>query len=162
MLSNLRNHSATQKGAWIAIFLTVAAGFEGFASRPYYDSVRVKTVCYGETAADHVDLNRTYTKSECLDLLAAAAPKYDAPLKRCLKKEVYDALPSHRHAALVSLAYNVGPAAVCRSSVVRDLNRGRVAAACDDFLKFDRGGGRVIRGLVNRRKAERQLCLEND
>jgi GH24 family phage-related lysozyme (muramidase) len=137
------------------------APFEGLVTHPYRDSVGVKTVCYGETAADHVVM-RNYTPAECKQLLEQSVPRYDVPLQKCIRKEVYDALPAHRHAALVSLAYNVGPAAVCRSSVVRDLNAGRVTAACNDFLRFNRAGGRVLSGLTRRREAERKECLRND
>lgn len=157
---HIQNHGS--KYAWVTVAVTIIAGFEGFSSRPYRDSVGVETVCYGQTAADHADFSKIYTKTQCQQMLGADLPKYDAPLKACLKPEVYNALPIHRHAALVSLAYNVGSGAVCKSSVVRDLNAGRITQACNDFLKFDRAGGKVLQGLVNRRKAERKLCLMND
>jgi len=128
----------------------------------YRDSVGVPTICYGATAADHVDLSKVYTKAQCEDMLGKDLPKYDAPLKRCLKPEVYNALPAHRHAALVSLSYNVGGSAVCHSSIVRYLNSGNVKAACDAFLLYDRAGGRVLQGLVNRRQSERALCLQEN
>lgn len=150
------------KYAWIGVCCTLVAGFEGFASRPYRDSVGVRTVCFGQTAADGADFSRVYTKAQCLQLLGRDLPKYDAPLKRCIKPEVYNALPPYRHAALVSLAYNIGAGGVCKSSVVRELNAGRVAAACNDFLKYDRAGGRVLKGLVNRRRAERAACLRSN
>lgn len=164
MFERAANHLSvhTRKYAWLAVALTMIAPFEGFYSHKYRDVVGVETICYGATAADGIDLNRTYTKQECLQILAKDLPKYDAPLKRCLTPAAYAALPPHRHAALVSLAYNVGDGAVCKSSVVRDLNAGRITQACDDFLKFDRAGGRVIQGLVNRRRQERTACLRSD
>jgi len=92
----------------VAIAITIVSAFEGFSGKKYYDSVHVATICYGATAADHVDLTRVYTKAQCQLMLGRDLPKYDAPLKKCLKPAVYNALPPHRHAALVSLAYNVG------------------------------------------------------
>lgn len=164
MLKTVSNHlqQHASKYAWVAVALAMIAPFEGYYGHAYRDVVGVKTICYGATAADGIDFNRTYTKQECLQILAKDLPKYDAPLQKCIKPEVYAALPPHRHAALVSLAYNIGPASVCRSSVVRDLNAGRVRQACDDFMKFDRAGGRVIQGLVNRRRQERVACLRSD
>ena len=150
------------KYAWVGICIGCVAVFEGYSPKMYYDSVHVPTICYGATKADGVDLTKVYTKQQCEDMLGKDLPKYDAPLQVCIKKEVYDALPPYRHAALVSLAYNIGTSAVCNSSVVRDLNRGDVKAACDDFLKFNRAGGRVLQGLVNRREAERKMCLQED
>jgi lysozyme len=158
--NHLKAHAA--KYAWVAVAVSMIAPFEGFYGHKYHDSVGVLTICYGATAADGVDFSKTYTKGQCLDMLARDIPKYDAPLKRCIKPEVYNALPVHRHAALVSLAYNIGSGGVCKSSVVRDLNAGRVQQACNDFLKFDRAGGRVLQGLVNRRRAERVSCLRTD
>lgn len=149
------------KYVWVTVAVTMVGAFEGLITHPYRDSVGVLTVCYGATAADHVQM-KNYTPAECKDMLARDLLKYDAPLKKCLKPEVYDALPLHRHVALVSLAYNVGDGAVCRSSVVRDLNAGRVRAACDDFMHFTRAGGRVLQGLVTRRRTEREACLRND
>lgn len=161
MFSNLvQTHG--NKAAWIVVALTITSGFEGLYLHPYYDTVHVRTVCYGETAADHVDLNRTYTKAECQDLLANSLPKYDAEIKRCLTPAAYAAMPAHRHAAMVSFTYNVGGGAFCKSSVARDLNAGRVSAACDALLLYDRGGGRVIQGLKNRRVAERKLCIQDN
>ena len=161
-MTKLRDHPHTQKAAWVVLAVTLVAGFEGLITHPYYDSVGVKTVCYGATAADHVDLTRTYTPQECKDMLAADLPKYDAEIQRCVDLDVYEQLPANRHAALVSLVYNIGGGAFCKSSVVRDLNAGRVRAACDDFLKFNRAGGRVLKGLTTRRQKERELCLKDD
>jgi|SRR5271166_3405290 len=150
-------HPAT----WIVVCTTCVAGYEGLYTHPYRDVVGVETVCYGETAADHVEF-RTYTPAECKDLLAASLPKYDAMVKKCLTKEAYDALPPYRHAAIVSFTYNVGGGAFCHSSVARDLNAGKVNAACNALLLYNRGGGRVIKGLDNRRHSERTMCLRND
>lgn len=155
-------NTPAKKAGWIAVAVTIVGAFEGLYLHPYYDSVGVRTVCYGATAADGVDLHRTYTKQECQDMLARDLPKYDAQVKKCLTPEVYNALPSSRHAAVVSLTYNIGGGAFCKSSVARDLNSGHIQQACDDFLKFNRGGGRVIKGLTNRRQQERVLCLRND
>ena len=164
MISTVANHLQKHgaKYAWVAVAVAMIAPFEGFYGHKYHDSVGVLTICYGATAADGVDFSKTYTKGQCLDMLATDIPKYDAPLQRCIKPEVYNALPVHRHAALVSLAYNIGSAGVCKSSVVRDLNAGRVQQACNDFLHFDRAGGRVLQGLVNRRRQERVACLRTD
>lgn len=147
---------ATKTAAWLAIAVVIVAGFEGLYTRPYHDVVGVLTVCYGETAADQVDLKRTYTPAECKEMLARDLPKYDAELRKCIHVQ----MSPNVEAAVVSLGYNVGTAAVCRGSVAANLNRGDIRAACDSFLRYDRAGGRVIQGLVNRRQAERRLCLK--
>lgn len=147
---------AGKAAAWLTICVVMVAGFEGLYTHPYRDIVGVKTVCYGETAADGVDLNRDYTKQECMDLLQKSLPKYDAELRKC----IHVAMAPQVEAAVVSLGYNVGTAAVCRGSVAAALNRGDVRTACNNFMLYDRAGGRVVQGLVNRRTQERALCLK--
>jgi lysozyme len=158
----IRTTSRSPIAAWLIIAVTLIAGFEGFYSRVYRDSVGVPTICYGATAADHVDLNRTYTKPQCQTMLASDIPKYDAQAQKCLTSKAYSAMPPYRHAAIVSFVYNVGEGAFCNSSVARDLNNGNITGACNALLLYNRGGGRVIAGLTNRRHAERVLCLRGD
>jgi lysozyme len=154
--------AAKQPASWIVIAVTCVSLFEGLYTHPYYDVVGVKTVCYGATAADHVDLNRNYTPDECKAILASDLPKYDAMLQKCLTPVAYKTLPPYRHAAMVSFVYNVGPGNFCKSSVAKDLNAGNPKAACDALLLFNRAGGRVIKGLVNRRNTERTMCERDD
>ncbi len=154
-----------KKAGWAAVALVavpLVANYEGLFLHPYRDVVGVKTVCYGATAADGVDLSRSYTKAECEQMLGNDLPKYDAMLQKCLTKEAYAALPVHRHAALVSFVYNLGPGPICKGAVGRDLNRGNVSAACHDMLSYDHAGGRRIKGLTTRRQSEYKLCIRND
>jgi lysozyme len=158
-------NTKTKKAGWaavLAIAIPLVGNYEGLFLHPYRDVVGVKTVCYGATAADHVDLSRSYTKAECDKMLGDDLPKYDAMIQKCLTKEAYNALPPHRHAALVSFVYNLGPGSVCSGGVGRDLNRGNVSAACHDMLAYDHAGGRRIKGLTIRRQSEYKLCMEND
>lgn len=141
-----------------AIAVPLVANYEGFFGHRYLDSVGVPTICYGATAADHVDMSRTYTKAECQEMLKNDLPKYEAQVERC----IHVAMPPHRNAAILSFTYNVGGGALCKSSVARYLNAGDVRRGCDALLLYNRGGGRVISGLTNRRKSERTLCLRND
>ena len=59
--------------------------------------------------------------------------------------------------ALVSLAYNIGSGALRSSTLLRVLNAGDYEGAADQFLRWNRGGGRVLPGLTRRREAERKL-----
>ena len=150
-------HPATWASV-VAIALPLVANYEGFFGHKYKDSVGVDTICYGATAADHVDMSRTYTKAECQKMLANDLPKYEAQVERC----IHVPMPPHRNAAILSFTYNVGGGALCKSSVARYLNAGQVQRGCDALLLYNRGGGRVIAGLTNRRRSERVLCLRND
>lgn len=59
--------------------------------------------------------------------------------------------------ALVSFAYNCGESALARSSILKCLNAGDREAAARGFALWNRGGGRVLPGLVRRRAAEAAL-----
>jgi lysozyme len=60
----------------------------------------------------------------------------------------------------VSFAYNVGGGNYCGSTLVRKLNAGDTAGACNELTRWTRAKGIVLPGLVKRREAERQLCLQ--
>jgi lysozyme len=112
------------------------------------------TVCTGETRVEM----RRYTEAEC-----------NAMLQRTLKRDfapgVLKAVPGlkdrpNQYGASISLAYNIGVAGFSRSTVARRFNAGDWKGGCDAFLMWNKAGGRVIKGLDNRRRAERQLCLK--
>ncbi len=64
-------------------------------------------------------------------------------------------------AAAISLAYNIGGGAYARSTVAARFNARQWPAACDAFLLWDKAGGVVIKGLLDRRAKERALCLKD-
>ncbi|HHJ4404335.1 TPA: lysozyme [Citrobacter freundii] len=61
--------------------------------------------------------------------------------------------------ALVSFAYNVGSRALSTSTLLKKLNAGDIKGAADEFLRWNKSGGKVMPGLTNRREAERALFL---
>jgi len=64
-----------------------------------------------------------------------------------------------RFDALVSFAFNVGLGSLQRSSLRMKTNRGEFEEAADEFLKWTKAGGRVLPGLVKRRRDERALYM---
>lgn len=61
--------------------------------------------------------------------------------------------------ALVSFAYNVGSRALSTSTLLKKFNDGDVQGAADEFLRWNKAGGKVLNGLSRRREAERALFL---
>jgi lysozyme len=59
--------------------------------------------------------------------------------------------------ALVSFSFNVGLGTLQRSTLRQKHNRGDYEGAADEFLKYCKAGGKVLKGLENRRKDERSL-----
>lgn len=62
--------------------------------------------------------------------------------------------------ALVSFAYNCGEGALAKSSILRRLNKGDRKGAAQAFHLWNKGGGRVLAGLVSRRAREAALFLK--
>lgn len=140
-------------GLAMASAVTFIGEWEGLRTTAYRDIVGVWTVCYGETKG--VGPGDSYSKAECDAMLAREIVTYEAQLDRCLTADV----PAGMKVALVSWTYNVGAGAACRSTLVRKANAGDLAGACNELPRWNRAGGRVIRGLTNRRMSERAMCL---
>lgn len=152
-----------------AAALLLAGGFiathEGFKAETYADPVhgwRVPTVCYGQTGP-HVQRGQVFTKAECLAMLDDEMRKKAAELDRCIKADI----PDHAQAAALSLAYNVGTGAICRSTFVRMMNQGAPPDVyCPQIGRWVfanrqdcREAGSNCRGIVTRRQEEIKLCL---
>lgn len=148
---------APQIAAGVAAVLALAAPlvmkWEGVRYSVYLDPIGIPTVCYGHTGPD-VKLGDSRTKAECEELLKQDMAIADAQVRRCIP------VPMLRHveAALVSLTFNVGPRAVCGSTIQRKAMANDWPGACESIDQWNRAGGRVMRGLVLRRADERRLC----
>lgn len=144
-------------GAALAVMVAAAAivqPWEGRELHAYYDIVGVLTICDGDT--HDVRPGQVATPAECDQRLYTQLSAFKARLDKCLTA----ALPTKTAAAILSWTYNVGTGAACGSTLVKLANTGNLRAACDQLLRWNRAGGRVVQGLTNRREAERRLCLE--
>lgn len=140
-------------GAAALPVLAIIAMWEGKENDPYQDIVGVWTVCYGETRVEM----RSYTDAECEDMLADAVGDFaGAVLERNPNLRDHP----NQLAAATSLAYNIGKSAYARSTAARRFGAGDLAGGCEAMTWWNKAGGRVVRGLVNRRQAEYRLCME--
>lgn len=147
-----------------AAFLEIAVPFvgrwEGLRLQAYVDIVGVPTICYGETKG--VRLGQSYTKAECDAMLSRELIAYRNMLRNAFTAQtVANRLPVERDVAFTSLAYNVGVSGASKSTAVRRLNEANITGACEALGWWNKAGGRVIRGLVNRRREETALCLRS-
>ncbi|RRH71981.1 lysozyme [Falsigemmobacter faecalis] len=139
-----------------AIFV---APWEGERTEAYLDRIAsppVWTVCYGETKG--VKPGDSYTPEQCLTMLMQSLGGYHAQLAACLPG--LTSQPQGVQVALTSWTYNVGAGAACGSTLVKMARAGDWAGACRQLPRWDRAGGKQIRGLTNRRATEQRLCLE--
>lgn len=128
---------------------------EGERLGAYRDIVGIWTICNGDTSG--VQPGQVATKAECQERLERQLVAHASPVIACtpgLKGRDNQAW------AAVSLAYNIGTGAYCRSTVARRFNAGDWRGGCDAFLMWNKAGGRVIRGLDDRRRRERAICMK--
>lgn len=137
----------------LATAAAVVGYFEGRELVGYVDPVGIPTVCYGHTATARV--GQVKTDAECEALLQQDLGIALAAVDRRLPN-----LPPVTRAALGSFVYNVGPGAFQSSTLLRKARAGDLAGACNELPRWVYAGGRVLNGLVRRREAERELCLE--
>jgi lysozyme len=145
--------------AGVAAVLTAAAlitpriaGWEGWRLGSYRDVAGVVTACAGATKG--VVPGRRFTDRHCMDLLARDVVEHGMAIDRCIAGP----LPAASRAAFTSLAYNIGAANFCRSTLVKKLNAGDLRGACAEISRWNRAGGRILPGLVRRRAEERTYC----
>lgn len=138
--------------------MLIAAPFtahhEGLRLEAYLDPVGIPTICYGET--DGVELGQIKTKEEC-DAMFETRLGYFA---YWVDYYVEPDMKAETHAALTSFSYNVGVDAFKKSTLLKKINDGDLAGGCNEMLRWKYADGRVLPGLVKRRKAERDLCLK--
>lgn len=128
--------------------------------KAYLDLVKKPTACDGITRG--VRIGQIYTEQQCAAMLEAALEEHARPLIKCIPG-LSPAIPGRDHlrAAMVSLAYHVGPDAVCKSTIRFKIAAGNLRAACDTLPDFNKSKGRIVPGFVARRARERALCLKD-
>lgn len=128
--------------------------FEGFRSKAYRCPAGVWTIGYGHTAG--VKPGMTITREQGEAMLRKDLKIYE----RHTSEALGNAKTSQgQWDALVSFCYNAGPGNLKKSSMLRLHKQGKVKAAAQAFMAWTKGGGRVLPGLVRRRKAEKALYL---
>ena len=136
-----------------ATALVGLAVHEGYREEAYQDIVGVWTIGFGTTKG--VQPGQKLDPVKALQRALTDSQKFEGALKEC----VHVPLHQHEYDAFISLAYNIGAGAFCRSTLVRKLNAGDYEGACAEILRWNKAGGKVVRGLVVRREAEHKKCL---
>lgn len=85
-----------------------------------------------------------------------------AHAEKAVQTGIVSPLTQNEFDSLVSFAYNCGEAALWGSTLRHMLNSGQHLPAADQFLRWDKSKGVVIKGLTRRREAERKLFLTPD
>ena len=137
--------------------LETVADFEGYVPEAYQDPVGIWTRCWGDT--QDVTPGATYTFDECVRSLNRQVLAHAAPVMECVP-DLGDRDDLVK-AAFVSMAYNIGTGAFCKSSVAQRANAGDWRGACERIGSgiYTTARGRKLPGLVERRQREAAMCL---
>jgi lysozyme len=153
--------------------------FEGYRNKPYRCSAEIWTVGWGHAMyADQLRLpnvrkegytgmlrgeyplkpedNRVWSKEELVEIFKTDLGIFERGVLR-----LAPTLAGHqlKFDACVAFAFNVGVGAFQRSSIRIKANREDWEGAADAFMAWTKAGGKVVKGLVRRREAERSLFL---
>ena len=143
---------------------------EGVRQKPYRDSVYLWTVGVGHLMYDSqarlpVDQrmaiqllpqdNKTFSMEEVDGILRTDLARFERGVTTLCPVQ----LTQGNFDGLVSIAFNVGLGTLQRSTLRQKVLRGDIEGAADEFLKYNKAGGKVLKGLVTRRNDERALFL---
>jgi lysozyme len=137
--------------------------FEGVRREVYLDPIGLPTIGVGhlltkpELSSGKIDCVRSILDirkpltDELVDLLLS----WDIePVESVIVLQVVPSLTQPQFDALCSFTFNIGVAALARSTLLRLLNQGKYDEARDQFKRWIYAGGRKLNGLVRRRALE--------
>ena len=130
--------------------------YESLRLTTYKDAVGIPTIGYG-----HVENpippggTRTITAEDAEQILREDLQRFEHDVNNMLTVEV----TQNQFDALVSFAFNLGPANLKSSTLLRKVNSGDFNGAAEEFPKWNHAGGQVLAGLTARRNAEKNLFL---
>lgn len=139
--------------------INLIKSFEGLRLKAYDDGVGVWTIGFGTIKYPNgirVKAGDSCTSQQAEDYLRNDLSAFESAVNRLVKAK----LTQNQFDALVSLTYNIGSGAFKGSTLLKLLNKGDYQGAADQFLVWNKAGGKVMKGLVRRREAERALFLK--
>jgi lysozyme len=131
--------------------INLIKSYEGCVLTSYQDVAGVWTIGYGHTSG--VTQGQSITQQQADTLLVQDLQTFSDAVNSLVKV----VLNQYQFDALVSFTYNVGKQALATSTLLEMLNNGDYAGASNQFPLWIHAGGKVVQGLVNRRKAEQTL-----
>jgi len=138
-----------------AASLTGIAVHEGYRDRAYIPVAGDKpTLGFGD--AQGVKLGDKTDPIRALIRLNQQADTFQQEMKKCVGD-----VPLHQYEwdAYVSLTFNIGSGAFCKSTLVKKLQQQDYVGACTQILRWDRFNGAPLAGLTKRRQEEYTKCI---
>lgn len=138
--------------------IALIESFEGFRSKPYKCPAGIPTIGYGNTfypGGKKVSMGDTpINESQATDLLKDTLITFE----KYVDSFTRDDINQNQFDALVSFAFNLGPANLKSSTLLKKVNANpNDSTIRNEFMKWTKAGGRTLAGLVRRRKSEADL-----
>ena len=130
--------------------------FEGCRLKAYRCPAGILTIGYGHTSAAGEPLVKdgmTITQEQAEEILKTDLGRYEKPVSDLVKVD----LEQNQFDVLVDFAYNAGVGNLKISTLLKKVNAGDFDAVPAELMKWTKGGGKELPGLVKRRQAERAL-----
>jgi lysozyme len=131
---------------------------EGVRNRPYRCPANLYTVGVGHLIGDGKSLpeswNRTFSQEEIDGLLKSDLKRFELGVHKMLPNVP---LKQSEFDSIVSFCFNLGLGCFQRSTLRQALLRGDKKAAMESLVKYCRAGGKILKGLQNRRLDEKAL-----
>lgn len=135
--------------------LELIKSFEGLHLQAYLDPIGIPTIGYGTTIIDGkpVAMGMTIDEAKATACLKADCAKFEDFVNDLVNVPV----SQKQFDALMSFTYNLGPGNLKKSTLLKKLNAGLYDEIQEQFLVWNKAGGKVYKGLTRRRLAEAVL-----
>lgn len=143
-----RNLKISQEG------ISLIKKFEGCELTAYQCSAGVWTIGYGHTKG--IEEGMEITQQEAEDMLVEELHEYE----NYINDNVTAPLSQNQFDAMVSWVYNLGPANLKSSTLLKVLNAGKYDEVPFQMKRWNKAGGVTLEGLIRRREAE-SLLFQN-
>lgn len=133
--------------------ITLIKIFEGLRTTAYKCPAQKWTIGYGHTRT--AEPGMLITEEEAVDLLQKDLEFFEAGVRKAVDVKI----TQNQFDALVSFAFNVGLGNFRKSTLLKKLNKGDDWGASQEFVRWKYSNGKVLPGLLRRRRAERELFM---
>jgi len=130
---------------------------EGVRNKPYRDCVGLWTVGVGHLIGDGKSLPESWNKLFTTEEVDALLKQDLVRFERKVQKFCAVPLTQNQFDALISFSFNLGLGVLQRSTLRQNILRKDFKGAAEEFLKYVRAGGKIVKGLVTRRNDEKAL-----
>jgi len=143
--------------------INLIKSFEGFSSKPYLCPAKICTIGYGATFYPNgkkvTMADKAVTEAEGVELLKSMLIKFE----QYVDSYCIDKITQNQFDALVSFCYNLGPANLKASTLLKKVNKNpNDETIRAEFMKWTKASNKVLKGLVVRRQAEADLYFKKD